>query len=212
MRDLVCADALLWLAAERGQHSAIVTSLPDAEEIGLRVSLDPDRDDYGIWFDRAASAVLASLRDPGVAIFYQTDRRIDGGLYSKTARLDHAARLGGLRLLRREIVLRRDVGKTDLYRPGYSTVSYYGTRRTSAGRSTPDVHPRSWSVYENGSDVCATERAVIFASRYSGYVLDPFCGRGTTLAVADELGLDSIGVDVDPEQIERARELWIGGL
>lgn len=33
---------------------------------------------------------------------------------------------------------------------------------------------------------------------HSGVILDPFCGSGTTLAVARERGLDSVGVDVNP--------------
>lgn len=30
-----------------------------------------------------------------------------------------------------------------------------------------------------------------------GQVLDPFCGSGTTLAVASELGLASVGIEID---------------
>lgn len=39
-----------------------------------------------------------------------------------------------------------------------------------------------------------------------GIVLDPFCGSGTTLAAASELGRDSIGIDLDPRNLELARE------
>lgn len=38
-----------------------------------------------------------------------------------------------------------------------------------------------------------------------GPVLDPFCGSGTTLAVARELGLDGVGVELNPEYAEIAR-------
>lgn len=37
-------------------------------------------------------------------------------------------------------------------------------------------------------------------------VLDPFAGSGTTVAVADALGRDAVGVDVSEEYVERARE------
>jgi len=36
-------------------------------------------------------------------------------------------------------------------------------------------------------------------------VLDPFCGTGTTLAVARELGRRGIGIDVAEEYAEMAR-------
>lgn len=35
-----------------------------------------------------------------------------------------------------------------------------------------------------------------------GVVLDPFCGSGTTLAVAEKLGRNSIGIDIRQSQIE----------
>jgi DNA modification methylase len=38
-----------------------------------------------------------------------------------------------------------------------------------------------------------------------GTVLDPFCGSGTTLAVAGRLGRDAIGVDVRESQIELSK-------
>lgn len=38
-----------------------------------------------------------------------------------------------------------------------------------------------------------------------GTVLDPFCGSGTTLAVARRLGLNGIGIDLRPEQVDLAK-------
>jgi SAM-dependent methyltransferase len=37
-----------------------------------------------------------------------------------------------------------------------------------------------------------------------GRVLDPFCGSGTTLAVARRLGLNGVGIDIRPGQVELA--------
>jgi len=42
-----------------------------------------------------------------------------------------------------------------------------------------------------------------------GVVLDPFVGSGTTLAVAEELGRDSIGIEISSEYCEIVRERWI---
>ena len=44
----------------------------------------------------------------------------------------------------------------------------------------------------------AARVAVEFCKKHSNRVLDPFCGRGTILHVAEELGMESVGVDIDP--------------
>jgi len=36
-------------------------------------------------------------------------------------------------------------------------------------------------------------------------VLDPFCGAGTTLLVAEQYGRDSIGIEINPEYVQMAR-------
>jgi DNA modification methylase len=40
-------------------------------------------------------------------------------------------------------------------------------------------------------------------------VVDPFCGWGTVLAVANALDLDAVGVDIAPRMCRRARKLRI---
>ena len=49
------------------------------------------------------------------------------------------------------------------------------------------------------------ERIVRASSREGGVVLDPYCGSGTTLIVAEGLGRSWIGIDVSPLAIERSR-------
>ena len=38
-------------------------------------------------------------------------------------------------------------------------------------------------------------------------VVDPFCGRGTVLAVANALGLDAVGVEIARKRARQARAL-----
>jgi hypothetical protein len=42
-------------------------------------------------------------------------------------------------------------------------------------------------------------------------VVDPFCGHGTVLAIANELGMDAIGVERGGKRARRARELQSSG-
>jgi tRNA G10 N-methylase Trm11 len=41
-------------------------------------------------------------------------------------------------------------------------------------------------------------------------VVDPFCGVGTVLAVANETGLDAIGVELNRKRARKARTLTVG--
>lgn len=44
----------------------------------------------------------------------------------------------------------------------------------------------------------------------NGIVLDPFCGTGTTLLAARNMGRRSVGIDISPEYIDIARERCTG--
>jgi SAM-dependent methyltransferase len=48
---------------------------------------------------------------------------------------------------------------------------------------------------------------VVRAQTTTRTVVDPFCGFGTVLAVANALGLDAIGVDRSKRMCQRARRL-----
>ena len=58
-------------------------------------------------------------------------------------------------------------------------------------------------------------RAAAHAVRFARYqvgarvVLDPFCGVGTVLAVANALGLDALGVEKARKRAEQARALRV---
>jgi tRNA G10 N-methylase Trm11 len=59
--------------------------------------------------------------------------------------------------------------------------------------------------------VRAAGHAVRFARDQVGAktIFDPFCGVGTVLAVANALGLDSLGVELSRKRCEQARALEI---
>ena len=42
-----------------------------------------------------------------------------------------------------------------------------------------------------------------------GTIVDPFCGKGTVLAVANELELDAFGIDIDESMCAEARKFEV---
>src|SRR5947209_7637194 len=130
-RRVVCCDALEKLGALK-PVKAIITSLPDASEIGC------DLTDYEDWFTRAASLVMCAVKDDGVAIFYQGDRKHHGILLSKATLLYNAARSLKLRLLWHKIVLRNPIGSVNLFRPSYLHMMAF-SRLLHSGKPSPDV-------------------------------------------------------------------------
>jgi site-specific DNA-methyltransferase (adenine-specific) len=49
------------------------------------------------------------------------------------------------------------------------------------------------------------ERIIVASSNEGDIILDPFCGSGTTLSVADRLGRRWLGIDSNPRAIEISR-------
>jgi hypothetical protein len=197
----IVADAVDWLSKARGV-GAVVTSLPDAEEIGRPV------DEWAAWFQQAAAACMKAADETAPAIFYQTDRKADGRVYSKAGLLLAAANESGIRLLWHKIVLRRAVGAIDIHRPTFTHLMAFSVR-ARPGTASADVIERGKMIYPNAMGLAVAGFACRFAAGCSQSMVDPFCGRGTVPAVASAIGMDATGIDIDPAQIEKAKTLTI---
>ncbi len=60
--------------------------------------------------------------------------------------------------------------------------------------------------YPTQKPVALLERILTLASDPGDLVLDPFCGSGTTLVAARNLGRRALGIDLEPEALRVARE------
>lgn len=198
---IICADAVAWMEGGDCPPCSVVTSPPDQAEIGCSM------DEWRVWYLRACYAACRCLAPGAPAVFYGTDRKHEGEWVSKARIFTDAANQAGLHLLWHKIALRRPVGSTDLLRPGYSHLMAFGDAISRPGRATPDVFDRGRTLYPNGMGLAAARLAVEFAMRPDLPLVDPFCGRGTVPAVADALGANAIGVDIDPQQVEAAQAL-----
>lgn len=200
-RTVICADAMHWLL-EHQSIDSIITSIPDMSELNLKY------DDYIAFLRTAARLCLNATVPTGYVIFLQTDRKHNGLLDKSYFISDEAFKLG-FRMVWHKIALRTDVGKTDLYRPTYSHMLCY-SKKGKIGKPVPDVLNRGATTYSNGFGIAAVQLAVEYVKSCGiNKVYDVFVGSGTTLAVANDMGLDAVGVDIDPSQCSRALHLTL---
>jgi hypothetical protein len=204
-RLIVHGDAFAWLDANPATEGcSVVTSLPDLSEIpGTTL------ESWRSWFVHAAQRVLAWTPPSGVTIFYQSDIRQDDVWVDKGYLVQKAAEAVGAHLVWHKIVCRQPPGTVSLGRPSYShMVCFARVPRARARRPGPDILPdagaMAWSK-AIGLDACRVACRYLVDETDTKTVVDPFCGRGTILAVANEFGMDAIGVELSAKRCKAAR-------
>ncbi len=205
---VVQAEALAWMDANAPDPAAsVITSLPDVSELAL------DLDGWRAWFIDAARRVIRWVPPTGVAIFYQSDIRHDGVWIDKGYLVMRAAEEERAIVLWHKIVCRRPPGTIGFGRPSYShMICVTRTPRAPMRRPGPDVLPDAgFAPWSRAMGVAACEVACRFLldETATRVVVDPFCGRGTVLAVANEMGLDALGVDIGAKRCRAARSLTL---
>jgi hypothetical protein len=208
-RSVFHADALPWLRAHAPLPGAsIVTSLPDVSEVpalGL--------EGWQRWFAEAAAAIVGAVGDQGAAIFFQSDVRHGGLWIDKGALVIRAAEDAGARLLFHKIVCRKPPGTVTIGRASYShLLGFARVLRPSLRSCTADVLADAGFMpgrKSMGVAACVDACRFVLAETATRTIVDPFCGYGTVLAVANALGLDAIGVDLSARMCRRAQTLRI---
>jgi hypothetical protein len=204
-----CADALVWLQGQPVlEGCSAITSLPDVSEFP-ELSLA----EWKQWFIRAAVLVLSKVPAQGVAIFYQTDVKKDGAWVDKGYLISKAAEEAGCETLWHKVVCRRAPGTVTFGRPAYSHMLCFSRGiRVDLGKATPDVLPDAGEVTWTrgmGLQACLAACRFILEHTATRTVVDPFCGHGTVLAVANALGLDAVGVELSRKRAKKARALRV---
>ena len=202
LRSILCCDALEWLTQQSSNGiENIITGIPDAYELK-----NTETGEYIDFFQTAAQLIFTRVAEDGYAIFIQTDRKKNKTWISKSTILITAAHALGFKLVWHKIILNRDLGATDLFRPTYAHMLCF-TKTGTSGAATPDVLPVSTRIYANATPIDAVIHAVDFIKKYikkQGEIVDPFMGRGTVAVVANKYGFRVRGVDNDPEQVAKA--------
>lgn len=216
VRDLALAsrivhqgDGVAWLeGATLPADHALVTSLPDLSELPR---LGPEG--WRRWFVDTAALACRRLADDAVAIFFQTDVKRDGVWIDKGFLVQLGAEAAGSQLLWHKIVCRAPAGTTTFGRPAYAHLLAFSRRlRLTHAQSSADVVARLGAMpwaRAMGTEACEATCRFLLAHTTCRTVVDPFCGLGTMLAVANAHGMDAIGVELSAKRAARARLLQL---
>lgn len=202
-RSVFCADARAWLVENPApQNASVVTSLPDVSEIGRPFGF------WREWFGAAARQLLEWIPEDGNAIFFQSDIRHEGAWIDKGHLVQRAADEVGIPMAWHKIVCRHPPGTTLPGRASYSHMMCF-SRTPTGKRPGPDVIDNGAMLWNRGMGVnaCRVALRYLAESTPTRVVVDPYCGRGTVLVVAEELGLEAIGVELNVKRARQARSL-----
>ncbi|HEX6277636.1 MAG TPA: hypothetical protein VFZ53_31555 [Polyangiaceae bacterium] len=205
-RRVIRADALEWLVQHPSEPGmSVVTSLPDRAELPQL-----GFEEWRRFFGDAARAVLRWMPGGGVAMFYQSDIRWRGAWVDKGYLVQRAAEELGAELVFHKIVCREPPGSVSRGRATYSHLLCFSKQAPDPPKKPwPDVLAdagfMSWSK-ATGERACALSCRFLVDETSTTTVVDPFCGEGTVLAVANAFGLSAIGVDSSARKCRIARK------
>lgn len=205
-RTVHTGDGIAWIKqAELTDEHAIVTSMPDSSELRMDVAT------WSTWFTSAARLICERVADDCVAIFFQTDVKLDGRWIDKAFLVQLGAQQAGTHLLWHKVVCRAPAGISTRGRPAYAHLLCFSRNlQLDPKRASADVLPAlgemTWPR-AMGVAACEASAQFLLANTACRNVIDPFCGKGTMLAVANAYGLDAIGVELSAKRAEQARNL-----
>lgn len=206
-RTVLTGDGVAWLAESAlSPAHAVVTSLPDVSEVRTL-----DLDGWRAWFVDTVALVCAKVAEDAVAVFYQSDIRRDGRWIDKGFLVAQGAERAGAACLFHKVVCRSPAGTTSYGRAAYAHLMCFSRGlRIPNSESTADVLPAlgemSWTR-AMGTAACEEVCGFLLRSTACRVVVDPFCGQGTMLAVANGYGLDAVGIELSPRRAGKARAL-----
>lgn len=185
---------------------------------------------YKEWFIEVTELILRKVPHDGFAIFYQSDiRSIDHHSnileWVDKSHLCHVAaeRVGMvLKWHKMASLTEHPFEKRSVGRPSYSHLLCFARKEVtyrSALHAVPDFFYRGEMLWPKAIGLNAAMLGTSFlvmvkesstsSSAHHRVVVDPFCGFGTILAMANAMGLESIGVDISEKRCRKARNLCL---
>lgn len=205
-------DALTWLA-EHPAHPgcSLIASMPDVTEWGVTLAVWEAR------FVEAARLCLEATPPDGITVFFQTDARTENGWVSKGGLVLRVAAELGVPVLWHKMVLQRPPNTPLHARAGFShLLAFSRTVRIPRSHASPDVLPDRGKIpWSHSMGTRAAVRALRDIKAFAPAthtILQPFCGIGTVLALANAHGFDAIGVELNRRRVEQARILTLADI
>lgn len=204
---IICKDAFEWLKKQDNKSlDTIVTGIPDLDELEQLHGGEMSINEYTNFFKKTVRLVLEKVRDDQYIILMQTDRKMKGQWVDKSHLATSVADELGVKLLWHKIIQNRE--GTYLQRPTYTHLLAFSKNGTP-GEAFPDILTCGQHLYKNGSSPNAICHVMNFLNKKKvENVIDPFCGRGTIPYIASLYNINSIGIDIDPDQCEHAKKIF----
>ena len=192
-----------------------VVGIPDSDEIEPRPSLV----EYIKLLNQFSETIFNASDKNSIFFFLQTDKYsreppmwIDKMLYISQVAMKH-----GFYPFCKKIII-NDFEQNDSSRSTYTNL--YGFMRIDKNVYSKNKQFMKDELLYNGNKtwingfaVNAVDLCVNFIKRNSKvrdyYIVDPFIGQGSLLAVCDLYGIKSIGIDIEEDKVKVAKELEI---
>lgn len=206
MRKIITEDAIKFLSENKFEGVSTVASMPDFSEFSTFTL-----DEWKKWFEEMALLIFNSTSDNGVSIFYQSDIKQDGIWIDKAFLIQKVAEQLNINLLWHKIICRVPAGNTTFGRPAYSHILCFSKNlKLDYGKSTPDVIPHvGEKVWERGMGVDACVMIANFLKEQvrPEIVINPFCGMGSFVSVAEAFDLEIIGIEKSPKRAKSSEAI-----
>jgi len=176
-REVVCEDTVKWLESQSSIEGSIVTGIPDVSETGMSMAK------YEKWFILLCTLMMQKVVGTGLIVFIQTDIKREGKWIDKSFLCNLAAHRLHIPLLFHKICVREKVTSVS------GAIATYSWPRAT------------------GLETCRYVMRYIARHTNSKTIIDPFCGQGSILAMANEYGLNAIGIDHSVARCRIARGL-----
>lgn len=198
-------DATFWLDQNPIiPNSSLIASMPDYSEFP-NMSIE----EWKIWFTNTAKLIIDKTAEDQVSIFYQSDIKYQGEWIDKSYLCMKAQEALGAKLLWHKVISRVPVGAITFGRPAYSHILCFSKKRIlDAKNSTADIlFSTGDKIWERGmsQDACTMIAKFIKNEIKSETIINPFCGMGSMLSVANAYELNAIGIERSLKRAKIAR-------
>ena len=164
--------------------------------------------DWIHWLKMSCLAIAGMMDEKSIVFFYQTNRKFEGSIIDKKNIITNEFLAMGFNLIHSKIVLKQEPETINLFRPTFTNFFSF-SKSLGPGKPSPDVIRCGEMIYKNamGYNACRFAVEYVKEKKVSDTILDPFCGRGSVLKIANDLGMKSMGIDIDIKQVEHAKNL-----